>query len=336
MFNKIQKYIQNMRDHKEYALLTSSDCKDPSPNEGYEHELKVPAQSHHKALLFLLFAISLLGLSSIFILISRASLWARSESTTAVACKEPEIRREWRALTPDEREDFTRAIHTPHLYTLHTWQKALRQHCNFNGTIPYWDWSLDWLDLANSSIWSPTTGFGPNGDISLPVTVGRGHCVTSGPFRNLRPIMYNHTYEQHCLSRGFRDGEMEGRLPSEPFSPESIGGMMRNETYGGFIRRVEFLLHNRMHEAIGGDFLALTAANDPIFFVHHAQIDRLWWKWQQERPSRRLHEYEGKHMYNSTGEASIGDMLVFGGLVEDVPVRTVMDTENGLLCYRYS
>lgn len=40
-------------------------------------------------------------------------------------------------------------------------------------------------------------------------------------------------------------------------------------------------------------------------------------------------------MYNSTGEASVDDVLVFGGLVEDIPVSKVMSTENGFLCYRY-
>ncbi|KAL5318160.1 hypothetical protein ACEPPN_013219 [Leptodophora sp. 'Broadleaf-Isolate-01'] len=125
----------------------------------------------------------------------------------------------------------------------------------------YWNWELDWHNISNSSIWSNSTGFGGDGDRSLPITVGEGRCVTDGPFKDLRPIMYNHTFTQHCLSRGFRDGDMVGKLPREPFGPESIGGMMRNETYKGFIRRVEFLLHNRMHSAIGGDFLALTAAN---------------------------------------------------------------------------
>lgn len=78
---------------------------------------------------------------------------------------------------------------------------------------------------------------------------------------------------------------------------------------------------------------------DPIFFVHHAQIDQLWWRWQQENPAKRLQEYGGNglsHMHNTTEEASLDDMLLFGGLVPDVPVSKVMDTENGFLCYRYT
>jgi predicted metal-binding membrane protein len=46
--------------------------------------------------------------------------------------------------------------------------------------------------------------------------------------------------------------------------------------------RLEQTPHNDVHVAIGGwtgdpD----TAAQDPIFWLHHANIDRLWWLWQQ-------------------------------------------------------
>lgn len=50
----------------------------------------------------------------------------------------------------------------------------------------------------------------------------------------------------------------------------------------------------------------------------------------------RLHEYEGKHMVNSTGEdATLSGILPYGGFVDDIRVSQVMDTEGELLCYRY-
>jgi tyrosinase len=125
----------------------------------------------------------------------------------------------------------------------------------------YWDWSLDWMDLAKSSIWDNSTGFGGDGDQKGPETVGEGRCVTDGPFSELRPILYNHTFTQHCLSRGFRDEKTFGRLPSSPYSPDSIGRILRESTYKDFVRNVEYYLHNTMHTSIAGDFLAMTAAN---------------------------------------------------------------------------
>jgi tyrosinase len=45
--------------------------------------------------------------------------------------------------------------------------------------------------------------------------------------------------------------------------------------------------HNAVHDALGGPDGGLmgspyTAALDPIFWLHHANIDRLWWLWEQQ------------------------------------------------------
>lgn len=40
-------------------------------------------------------------------------------------------------------------------------------------------------------------------------------------------------------------------------------------------------------------------------------------------------------MYNSTGPASDGDVLMYGGFTNDLPVREVMSTEGRQLCYTY-
>jgi tyrosinase len=53
--------------------------------------------------------------------------------------------------------------------------------------------------------------------------------------------------------------------------------------FAGQTGRLEQTPHNDVHVAINGlmgdpD----TAAQDPIFWLHHANIDRLWWLWQQQ------------------------------------------------------
>jgi tyrosinase len=119
------------------------------------------------------------------------------------------------------------------------------------------------MDLANSSIWDSETGFGGDGDPLGEKTVGEGRCVTDGPFTGLRPIIYNHTYTSHCVSRGFRDQTLNitGRLPGGPYNPESIGKILRKQTYKEFVKAVENKLHNTLHQAVNGDFKAMTAAN---------------------------------------------------------------------------
>lgn len=117
------------------------------------------------------------------------------------------------------------------------------------------------MDLANSSIWSSDDGFGGDGDPAGPVTVGEGRCIVDGPFAHLRPILYNHTFTQHCISRGFHDGETMGRLSGEAYKPEKIGAILREPTYEGFGRQLEIYLHGSLHQSVNGDFKAMTAAN---------------------------------------------------------------------------
>ena len=40
-------------------------------------------------------------------------------------------------------------------------------------------------------------------------------------------------------------------------------------------------IHDRMHVWTGGSMQEVaTAAFDPLFYTHHAMIDRVWWLWQ--------------------------------------------------------
>jgi tyrosinase len=43
-------------------------------------------------------------------------------------------------------------------------------------------------------------------------------------------------------------------------------------------------LHNRVHVWVGGDMLPSSSPNDPVFFLNHCNVDRIWAAWQQEHP----------------------------------------------------
>lgn len=74
---------------------------------------------------------------------------------------------------------------------------------------------------------------------------------------------------------------------------------------------------------------------DPVFYLHHAQLDRLWWLWQLRAPNTQLWDYGGKPSPKSTGVATLDDILPMGGLAPDIQVREIMETEGNILCYRY-
>lgn len=44
---------------------------------------------------------------------------------------------------------------------------------------------------------------------------------------------------------------------------------------------LEIKLHNPVHAIIGGQMATGSSPNDPVFFLHHANVDRLWDVWQQ-------------------------------------------------------
>merc|ERR1711871_698466 len=40
-------------------------------------------------------------------------------------------------------------------------------------------------------------------------------------------------------------------------------------------------IHNAIHGAIGGDMARLSSPNDPVFYLHHMNVDRIYDKWQR-------------------------------------------------------
>ena len=79
----------------------------------------------------------------------------------------------------------------------------------------------------------------------------------------------------------------------------------------------------------------LSCTADPIFFLHHTQLDRLWWIWQQRDPTNRMYQYRGKASYYSNATASLDDIIPMGGLAPNVSVSEIMDTRSGILYYAY-
>jgi tyrosinase len=52
----------------------------------------------------------------------------------------------------------------------------------------------------------------------------------------------------------------------------------------GFRIQLEIPLHNLVHRWVGGNMVDMTSPNDPFFWLHHCNIDRLWVEWQIRHP----------------------------------------------------
>jgi tyrosinase len=227
-----------------------------------------------------------------------------------------------------------------HRASLHIYETLLAERCDLRIPAPYWDWELDHQSLETSSIWSPDTGFGGDGAATLPEGVGKGRCVVDGPFANTTRLYWEGHERPHCLGRAFKnfDTKESGKLSGAWFSPETMGEVKRSNTFAEFEEKLEGTVHNALHWGIRGDFSSMSAANEPLFWLHHGQIDRLWWKWQSENPKGREREYQGVSFNTTEGrerKGTLSDLLEFGGLWGDIEVSRVMETRGELLCYTY-
>lgn len=106
----------------------------------------------------------------------------------------------------------------------------------------------------------------------------------------------------------------------EPPTLTSMQDIMAVDNWHEFVRRLEgvpFGAHNQVHVFIGGTMGSMLSPADPLFWLHHCEIDRRWAAWQQG------HEGEGPRV---TGNDAILDP--WPETVEDV-------LDMGALNYEY-
>lgn len=147
-------------------------------------------------------------------------------------------------------------------------------------TLPYWDWTVD--NSASSSIWGPDFmgGDGRPGDRKVmdgPFAFDAGNWVCVGSPNFLRREFGVQAAELPSAA------QVTACLAVTPYdsSPwdESSNPSFRNQLEG-WIGPGQ--IHNRVHVWVGGSMLPFTSPNDPVFFLHHCNVDRLWATWQYE------------------------------------------------------
>jgi tyrosinase len=123
----------------------------------------------------------------------------------------------------------------------------------------YWDWVRDWQDPASSIVFSPTEGFGGDGNKSLPASNTKGFCVDEGPFAGLGSRYFEHAEAPHCLSRNFRNDLAPGHFSGHLIRPELMKKLMAKDDYYRFLMLIETGPHNAIPAGIGGDFKSFLA-----------------------------------------------------------------------------
>jgi len=115
--------------------------------------------------------------------------------------------------------------------------------------------------LTQAPVWDAIEGFGGNGNTSLPVTVGHGHCIEDGPFADLQVQYYSEDWNPHCLSRGFLAAELRDRFVADRLNKSVMEDIMNEPRYFDFLLRLEDGPHSAIPITVRGDFSRFTAPN---------------------------------------------------------------------------
>lgn len=159
------------------------------------------------------------------------------------------------------------------------------QRVDASVSLPYWDSAVDRTPAA--SLWRADFMGGDGEAGSQRVTTGpfafnTGRwTITVGSSGDSGPAL------RRALGQGDplpRPAEVNTVLARVPYDSAPWSG-----TSAGFRSELEETPHNVGHRWVGGSMLTATSPNDPVFFLHHANIDRLWSRWQDLHPGERFY-----------------------------------------------
>ncbi|KAF1911472.1 hypothetical protein BDU57DRAFT_524614 [Ampelomyces quisqualis] len=279
--------------------------------------------------------------------------------STKATCSNPRVRQEWDSYSNSDRQAFVSAIRclmnrapsgqfsqaksryedlvalhqtlTPnvhgnskfllwHRYYLFTFEDLLRSECGFDRALPWWDETRYSGRFADSSIFSDQWFGGVNAG---------GNCITNGQFANLAiNVGPGSRNELHCLARNNDDSKTINT------NSQMVNGCNNQQSYANMNSCSEGSAHAWGHNGIGAVMQDTWASPaDPVFWLHHAFIDRNFRIWQNAN-SARVNSVDGN---DAAGNRLTLDTTVnVYDIRPTVRVRDILDTTSTTLCYKYN
>ena len=149
----------------------------------------------------------------------------------------------------------------------------------------------------------------PRTNLSVVIPPGTGGgCIHDGPFKdmkvNLGPTKYSSSvfgpaigsgtgldYNPRCLTRDINPAISRQRL-----SYDAVTDLLtKTNNYADLTSNMGRTgVHPSGHQTVGSlmddQFIS---ASDPVFYLHHAQLDRMWSIWQSLDPAERQNQLQG-------------------------------------------
>ncbi len=223
--------------------------------------------------------------------------------------------------------------------------------------LPYWDWALDGTppfpgappNPTASALWNNSAD--KMGGEGTPIPGGGFFFDSNDPtsFRVRISTTLNGALQQQIPPRGLRrqfGGPSPFGSPTLPTVVDVLGAFNTlfepslgtydfspfDFSSAGFRNRLEGFvgpgLHNQVHRWMGGDMGPASSPNDPVFFLHHCNVDRIWEAWM--RINGRNYLPDGSADPSAYLGHRIDDPLAApfsDGVTPDTP-RKVLDVSN--------
>jgi tyrosinase len=165
-----------------------------------------------------------------------------------------------------------------------------------NFALPYWDWAADGQGPADqqtqSGLWDGSNGLGGSGS---PVTTGpfvfdaadassfrvRIDTDSNGMLRQTNRGLNRALGEEQDVPALLTKADTAAAIAATPYDAAPW-----NRNSNSFRNRTEgwspYGMHNQVHVWVGGDMLPASSPNDPVFFLNHCNVDRIWEAWMQK------------------------------------------------------
>jgi tyrosinase len=180
--------------------------------------------------------------------------------------------------------------------------------------LPYFDtmgMSAGGVDWRKSPIWSILGG---NGDPNNSYFVRTGPFASGQPWANWWVYIYsNGSFVKRAPAGLKRQFATTGNMPGPPdlnLTPYDVYPYNENVSISACFRRATEMRHDTIHINVGGDIRPGTSPNDPLFYLHHANVDRLWRLWQA-RHGKGADQY--RPQTGAPPENSLTSYLFFAG-----------------------
>ncbi|KAF2680037.1 Di-copper centre-containing protein [Lentithecium fluviatile CBS 122367] len=262
-----------------------------------------------------------------------------------------------------------------HRHMLYLYEKALREECSYSDWLPYWDWAR-WADapIKANPLWDGSatsmSGNGKyipnrNGTIQpAPIPDGPalytdpgtgGGYIFEGPFvdwqLHLGPVVWSVVQNGQPVNKNPRDDGLgyNPRKMIRDFNATLIKQGANYQILTDFLVNKTTIADFHM-PFFGGPHLAghlfvsgydndlYTSPQDPLFWFHHGQVDRMWSIWQGLDYSTREYALDGTLTFLNTPpsrNATLDDLMPFE-FSPDVAIKKAMSTTKEAYCYIYA